>query len=382
VLGCCGFASTFTMRLLDPMVPDLAREFSVSIAEVAVFATAFGLSYAASQPILGPLADGFGKMRTIRIALFALAAVLAVSAFATSYGQMMALRALSGAVAGGVIPVALAAIGDRVELAERQVAIGRFLVMIIVGQMAGAAVSGLVADRLGWRAVFLMAGCIAATAGALAILLVQARPRPPTPPSLASVAAGYRSVFANPMTPRLYALVAVGGAFSFGAYPFVAGVLAERAGTSASEAGLVIGASGVGGILYGMFVRRIVGAFGQRRMSQAGGVATCLALAGLALPLPWWTAFALFLIHGFAFYLIHNTLQTYATELSESARGAAVSLFAACFFVGNAMGPLLMGLFKLAIGLEWGFVVMGLGALAVGCLAPAMLGLGAGRPRT
>lgn len=379
VLGVCGFASAFTMRLVDPIVPDLARTFDATISEIAAFATGFSLAYAASQPFFGPIGDMVGKVRTIRVALFALAALLGLSAFAASYGQMMLLRVACGAAAGGIIPIALAAIGDRVALEERQVAIARFLVMMIVGQMAGAAVSGLVADRFGWRAVFVVAAGLAAVAGTFAVVFIKARARRPEPPSIAAMAAGYRSVFGNPKTLRLYVLVALGGAFSFGGYPFVAGVLADRAGTSASEAGLVIGASGVGGLAYGLFVRNIIAGLGQRRMAQLGGTLMATAMIVFALPLPWWTAVGLFTIHGFAFYLVHNTLQTHATELSATARGAAVSLFAACFFLGNSLGPLVVGGFKLSLGVEAGLVFLGLGSLCVGFLVPVLLHLQ--RPR-
>jgi predicted MFS family arabinose efflux permease len=259
------------------------------------------------------------------------------------------------------------------------VAIARFLVMMIVGQMVGAAVSGFVADRLGWRAVFVVAAGLTTVAGTLAIVFIKARVRRPEPPSRAAVVAGYRSVFGNPKTLRLYALVALGGAFSFGAYPFVASVLADRAGTSASEAGLVIGASGVGGLVYGIFVRRIIAGLGQRRMAQLGGMLMATAMIMFALPLPWWTALGLFTVHGFAFYLVHNTLQTHATELSVTARGAAVSLFAACFFLGNALGPLIVGGFKMSLGVGAGLVFLGAGSLCVGLLMPALLGLQ--RPR-
>ena len=41
VLGLCGFASTFTMRLIDPLVPTLASEFGQSVHQIAFLVTAF-----------------------------------------------------------------------------------------------------------------------------------------------------------------------------------------------------------------------------------------------------------------------------------------------------------------------------------------------------
>lgn len=381
VLGACGFASTFTMRLLDPIVPELALEFSRPLADIAVFSTGFALSYALSQPILGPIGDAIGKARMIRISVFALAALLAVTAFASTYASMFALRAISGAIGGGIIPLSLAAIGDAVPLSERQVAIGRFLAMIILGQMAGATVSGLVADHLGWRAVFALASMIASMAGLLAVFLL---PRGQTAfllmPKIGQVMTGYRGIFANPRTLPLYLLVMLEGAVAYGSFPYIAGILDERAGTGPSEAGLVIGMTGVGGVLYAILVRRIVQTLGVRLMTQLGGLIMGAALIAFAMPLPWWSALLLFFVHGFAFYLLHNNLQTHGTELSTTHRGAAVGLFAASFFIGNGLGPALFGglyhYFPASIALS----IFGVALILIGMGAPTLLGL-AQRPR-
>ena len=47
---------------------------------------------------------------------------------------------------------------------------------------------------------------------------------------------------------------------------------------------------------------------------------------------------------GYGFYMIHNSIQTQVTELAPEARGASVALHAFCFFLGQAMGPVLYGL--------------------------------------
>ncbi len=47
---------------------------------------------------------------------------------------------------------------------------------------------------------------------------------------------------------------------------------------------------------------------------------------------------------GLGFYMIHNTLQTIATQVAPEARGAAVSLFATSFFVAQAAGVYVGGI--------------------------------------
>ena len=48
-------------------------------------------------------------------------------------------------------------------------------------------------------------------------------------------------------------------------------------------------------------------------------------------------------VAGVSFYMLHNSMQTEATELAPSARGSAVALFACGFFVGQGLGPLVFG---------------------------------------
>lgn len=381
VLGACGFASTFTMRILDPLVPTLASEFTRSVPQVAAIATAFSFAYAVGQPFLGPVADSFGKLRTISTCLLLLATLSAAAAFAWSFDALTIMRTAAGIVAGGVIPAAMAAIGDRAPMAERQVQLGRFLVLMIVGQMAGAACSGLIATHIGWRGVFLVAGALAAIAGFLVMIVLKPRPDAQRPKlSFSGALARYATVFANPQTKVLYGLVIVEGALVFGMPPYVAAILQERAGVGPSQAGIVIAGTGLGGIVYGILTRILVERLGPARMTTVGGALMALAYCLFALPmLPWWSAIAIFMLSGFGFFLMHGTFQALATELAPSARGSAVALFACALFCGHALGPLLMGTALHLFGTSGAILSFAAAVGALGLLVPRVLSLGGSR---
>jgi predicted MFS family arabinose efflux permease len=377
VLGAAGFASTFTMRLLDPLVPTLAGEFTRTIPEVAMMATAFSISYAVGQPFLGPVADAVGKARTILVSLSALSLMLLVSAFVAKFEALFIIRMLMGIFAGGIIPVAMAAIGDRAPMAERQVALGRFLTVMIVGQTAGAAASGVIADHLGWRAVMITAAGLAGLAATLVLVVLKPRPDAQREAlSLAGALGRYRIVFGNPRTLVLYGLVIAEGALIFGIMPYVAAILAERAGVGPTEAGLAVGGAGLGGLVYGFTVRQLVARLGPVRMVTLGGLLMASAIAVFAIPsLPWWTAIGCFIVQGFGFFLMHGTFQAQATELAPEARGSAVALFACALFCGHALGPVMVGALKLAYGAGPALLVMALGIGLLGFIAPRALRL-------
>lgn len=381
VLGACGFASTFTMRIVDPLVPTLAAEFTRTIPQVAAIATAFSFAYAIGQPFLGPIADSVGKLRTISTCLGALALLSLAAAFAGSFDILTAVRMVAGVAAGGVIPIAMAAIGDRAPMAERQILLGRFLVLMIVGQMAGAACSGLIAEHLGWRGVFVMAGALAGLAGLLVVLVLKPRPDALRPRlSFSGALASYAAVFANPRSKLLYGLVIVEGSLIFGMPPYVAAILQERAAVGPSQAGLVIAGSGLGGIVYGVLTRILVERLGPARMAVCGGALMGFAYCLFALPfLPWWSAIAIFTLNGFGFFLMHGTFQAQATELAPTARGSAVSLFACALFCGHALGPLLMGAALLLFGTSGAILLFAAGIALLGLLVPRILPLAGSR---
>lgn len=380
VLGACGFASTFTMRIIDPLIPTLAGEFSRSIPQIVMMVTGFSLSYALGQPFLGPLADSIGKVRTILICLLALALFSTVAALSRSYDVMFTVRAITGIASGGIIPIAMAAIGDRAPMQERQVALGRFTVLMIIGQMSGSACSGIIATQAGWRAAFLSAAVIATLAAILvAIVLKPRRNVMRQPLSLAGALANYRTVFSNPRTKLLYGLVIIEGILLFGIPAYVAAILFERSGVGPAKAGLAIAGMGFGCLVYGLLTRILVERLGPTLMTRTGGVICALGLALFAFDWPWWSAIPIFTLQGFGFFLLHGTFQAQATELAPGARGSAMALFACSFFLGQATGPIVMGFSMHLLGTGAAILLFSVAIAVFGYVTPRIMPLAGSR---
>ena len=69
---------------------------------------------------------------------------------------------------------------------------------------------------------------------------------------------------------------------------------------------------------------------------------------------------------GFGFYILHNTLQTKATEMYPKARGTAISVFAMCLFGGQAVGTLAFGIMTSILGYSLSFMCAGVSLLMLG----------------
>ena len=373
VLGMAGFASTFGFRLVDPLFPDIARDYGVSLATAATLATSYALTYAFAQPILGPVGDVVGKALLIRVGTALLAVAMVATALAPDFLSLSILRALSGVAAGAIIPLAIATIGDRVPMEERQIAIGRFLFAILAAQLMGTIGAGALAGSLGWRGVMLVSAAVAAAAFVATVLGLKPGSAPREPFVLGSAIDRYREVFANRRALPLFVIVGIEGALAMGSQPFVAAILQERNAVGAFEAGLVIGGIGIGGLIYTLSVGVLVRGLGQRRMVVIGGAIAGAALFAFGLGAPWQADAVAFVALGLGFMMLHNTLQTLATELAPEARGSAIALFAFSFFVGQGFGPLAFGAMYHAAGAATALDLIAAGLLALGFATRAVL---------
>jgi predicted MFS family arabinose efflux permease len=189
-------------------------------------------------------------------------------------------------------------------------------------------------------------------------------------PSSASFAALYAHVFDNPKAPHLYGAIVCEGALVFAPFPYMGQLLIEHGGSAAAAAptqtGLVLGAFGIGGIVYGFAVRRIIGAFGKRRLCAVGSAMVAAVFALLVVWPAWWLHALTMIACGLGYYMLHNALQIEATELAPAARGSAVALFACGLFGGAALGPPLFGWLLHRVGFTVALAVVALGLAALG----------------
>ncbi len=354
VLAASCLASAMIVRIMDPLVPEIARDLFALPGTVALLASAFAFPYALGQPILGPLGDALGKARIIKWCLGVLAVALAASAIAPTIETLFVARVVAGLAAGGTIPLAIAMVGDRFPMAERQVALSQLLMAMLVGQMIGVIGSGFIGSITGWRWVMVLACVLVVASLVLSVAKLEARSDAIRRPfSVKGMREGYARVFANPRAKVCYAAVFIEGMCIFGLLPYLAVLLESRGAGGIREAGFVLAGMGLGGVLFGVLVKMMLSRLGgQMNLIRAGGVVAGAGLATYPIAQTWPLEAATFVITGLGFYMIHNSLQTQATELAPDARGAAVALHAFFFFLGQACGPILYRLGFDASGLQ------------------------------
>lgn len=367
-----GFASALSMRVADPLLPLMAREFDRPLGTVALVVTMFALAYGVAQLFFGPVGDRFGKYRVIGLGAMANVVSALACALAPGFEVLVAARLLAGATAAAMIPLAMAWIGDVVPYEQRQPVLARFLIGQIMGMTSGFLLGGIAADHLGWRAPFLIiATLFVLVALALAVMLRRLPPQArqaarDTRFSLTGLVGEFRQVLARPWARRVLATVFLEGLFVFGASTFMAAHLHQRFGLSLSAAGAVVMLWGFGGLLFAFIAGPLVRRLGETGLSVGGAVLMSASLVGVGLTPVWWGAAPACLAGGLGFYMLHNTLQINATQMAPERRGAAVSSFASSLFLGQAVGVALGGLLILRVGAAGLIVLGGVGVLLVG----------------
>lgn len=347
LLATAAFFSGAALRICDGLLPRLAHDFAVTPGVAGYVVISFSIGYGLSQLLFGPLGDRFGKTRMMTIALYGCAAGAVASALAPGLDALVSVRAVWGMAAAGVVPLAMAWIGDNIPYVERQATLARFLMGTLSGMTAGQFAGGLFAEsRFGWRGAFML---LAVGFALVATVLAMRVPNrlPPRSSAEGSAQPGFsrqlRSVLAVPWARVVLLAVLAEGIFLLGPLSYLPSMLHARHGLSLATASGLLALYAVGGLVYAVCARRIVPAFGERRMVYAGGILMGACFLAWWLSPPWLLAAPLALMLGFGTYLFHNTLQTHATQMAPAARGTAVSLFAFCLFGGQAIGVSLAG---------------------------------------
>ena len=371
LISLAAFSSMASMRVCDPMLVALAAEFQVSVGEASRVVSAFALAYGTLQLFYGPLGDRIGKLRVINAAVLACAVFSALTALATDLHWLVLARAAMGASAAGIIPLSMAWLGDQVSYERRQETLARLMSATVTGMMAGQWFGGWAAESLGWRSAFAVLSLLFASACGL--LFVRTAPQRRAVPiqtegSYWQQALASLGLLRDARVRWVLTVTALEGAMAFGTLAFVPSQVVQHFHLSAAVAGGMMALYGIGGLVYSQMARRWLGWFGERGLARLGSLLVAAGLLLLAWGMHPLLAALGCLAAGLGFYMLHNTLQTQATQMAPHARGSAVTLFACLLFFGQSTGVLLVAQTVDHGGLEWAYTVSALGMVVLGAV--------------
>src|SRR5690606_1363820 len=339
LIGISGFGGVLSIRVCDPMLPLLGAEFGRSATDVSLVVTVFVMAYGLFSLVAGPLGDRRGKLAVMSVAALVAAAASLAAALPLSYGWLLAMRFVSGAAIGAIMPMGLAWIGDNVAYAERPATLANFTAAATTGGVFGQATGGLFADTLGWNTAFILPGVLFLCTGLMLRGPARRAPRPlAAPGGLAGVLGAYRAIFTDPRACAVMLFVALEGAIGFGALAFVPSFLHLRHDIPLWQAGLIVGGFGLGGLAFAIFSRPVITRLGERGLAVVGSAGLALGLLAVVWSPMLAGAIAACLLTGFGFYMMHNTVQTRGTQIAPATRGIGLACMALALFSGPSAG--------------------------------------------
>jgi EmrB/QacA subfamily drug resistance transporter len=140
---------TIVATALPTIAHDLGRLTDVSWVIAAYVVTA-----AASTPLWGKLGDRLGRKGLLEISLVLFLAASAVCGAAQDMTWLIVSRAVQGVAAGGLMSLAMAAVGDLVSPRERGRYQGYIAIAFALATVVGPLIGGVLVEHASWRWVF------------------------------------------------------------------------------------------------------------------------------------------------------------------------------------------------------------------------------------
>src|SRR5215216_2288729 len=140
---------TILATALPTIAADLGR-----LTDLSWVVTAYVVAATASTPLWGKLGDRHGRKPLLEVALAAFVSASALCGLAQTMTELIVVRSIQGVAAGGLMTLAMAAVGDLVAPRERGRYQGYIAATFAAATVLGPLVGGLLVDGAGWRWVF------------------------------------------------------------------------------------------------------------------------------------------------------------------------------------------------------------------------------------
>jgi MFS family permease len=344
---------------IAPALPNVAAEFEATAAEVALLITAFTLPGVVLAPLMGAVADRWGRRPVLvpSLLVFGIAGTACVTADSLETLVMLRLVQGIGAAPMGAMNVTL--IGDAYRGSRQVAAMGANSAVLSVGTAVYPLLGGILADA-DWRFPF------ALPIVALPIAWMAARTVPAHAQEDARGLAPYFRRIRESVTPRLAALMGASlltFVVLYGSFlTYMPFLMDERFGASSTRIGIIVSSASLASGAVSLKLAPLTRRFGQRGLilSAVGMYVLSMGLAAV-LPGVWWLLLPALLFgagNGLNIPTVHSWI---AREVERDVRAGVMSLNAMMLRGGQTLGPVLASAGYAAAGIE--------GAFAVGALA-------------
>jgi MFS family permease len=139
--------------VVNTALPTIIRDLN-GLSLYGWVAGVYMLAMTSFMPILGKLADLYGRKRIYIASMSLFIAGSVVSGFATSMPILLFGRGIQGIGAGGLMPLAMVIFGDALTVEERARTQGLFGAIMFIPQLLGPLMGGYFTQHISWHWIF------------------------------------------------------------------------------------------------------------------------------------------------------------------------------------------------------------------------------------
>jgi MFS transporter, DHA1 family, inner membrane transport protein len=367
------FAIGTTEFVIVGLIPTIAASLGVSVPSAGLLVSVYALGVAVGAPILTALTSRVPRKHLLLglMALFTIGNLVAW--MAPGYEALMAARVLTGLAHGVFFSIGSTIATSLVPKEKAASAIALMFTGLTVALVTGVPLGTFIGQNFGWQSTFLAVSLLGIIAFVGSLILV--------PNNIAnSKAASLLTQLAVLKKPRLllvYGMTAFGYGGSFIAFTYLAPILQEVSGFSASGVSLVMLVYGVSVAFGNIWGGKLADKKGPIHALQIVFILLALVLFVLTFTASnTWLALATVLVWGAVAFGNVPGLQVYVVQRAErdapQAIDVASGLNIAAFNIGIAGGAWGGGLIVAHLGLmatPWIGALVVLGALGLTTLA-------------
>lgn len=343
-----GLGIGITEFVMMGLLPDIAKDLSISIPQAGHLISAYALGVVIGAPVLVSIAGSYPPKKILIALMIMFTAFNAFSAFAPGYSTLFIGRLLAGLPHGAFFGVGSVVASRIAEKGKEAQAVSVMFAGLTIANIIGVPLGTYIGHHYSWRFTFV----IIVFVGLVTLLSLKIW-MPALPAAKNRDFRKELDFFKDPNSWLIILMIAIGTGGLFSWYSYIAPLLTDVSGFRADSITYILVLAGMG-----MFVGNIIGGKLADRISPAkASLALLLAMAA-----------SLFIIHyvsvnqtlslvmtfvtGAISFAVAAPIQMLMINTSKGSEMLAASVSQASFNIGNALGAFLGGL-PLAAGFDY-----------------------------
>lgn len=355
-----GLGIGITEFVMMGLLPDIAKDLSVTIPQAGHLISAYALGVVVGAPLLAIVASKYPPKKVL-IALMILFTVFnAFSAFAPNFNLLFLSRFLSGLPHGAFFGVG-SVVASRIALKGKESqAVALMFAGLTLANLLGVPLGTYIGHDYSWRisfAVVVVVGLITLLSLKLWLPALEAPKNPDIKKEL--------SFFKKPEAWIIIAMISIGTGGLFTWYSYIAPLMTDVAGFNASTVTYILMLAG-----FGMLVGNYLGGRLADKYSPAKASAVLLITMAITLIVVHFVSFSqplaliMTFVTGAMSFALVSPIQMLMINTATGSEMLGASASQASFNIGNALGAFFGGL-PIVYGLDFTYPALVGAAMAI-----------------